>query len=167
MRGDTSKPKGRVLFWLDGRRYHGSHADGFGNFLHVHEVRVEDISASLAAVAAELHRGLTSVKEEAKASLARSVRYGAPACMPRVIHDVGSKLTDPPDVGFTLKLNNLSKMPLPVFGPGGTAATSLILTMAGPIAVLPSPDGGVRIFFSEETVDAASLPKVRAALTSI
>ena len=175
--GDRSKPRGRVLFWLDGRKYlHDEEADTFGNFTIVHAVVVPRVDASLQVVAQQIHEQLARVSTSAvKAQLQGYEQLGLPIVSSRLLAPGSPFLSltaDSDEFGYTLKFNNLSKVALPTFGPPGAGCmVESMLATAGPSLLLPTANGcgGVRLFLKPDhaTIGDASVEQVRGALLEI
>ena len=113
----------------------------------------------------QLHDGLALVKTSAREMLYRDQRWGNPTCLSRVFQDFTYINTAPRDVGYTLRLNNLSKLPLPCFAEGDAATTSHIITMAGPTTVLSAPNGDVRVYLAPDALTGGvSADELKTAL---
>ena len=177
--GDVRQPKARVIFWLDGRYRLGGTADAHGNWTVLHTVTISRADGSLRDIAREIHEGLAALTAEAvRAQLTRYERLGAPVVSSRLEDAAHTELLNADDdrsYGYTLRFNNLSKMPLPMFGsseaPDSAKGPVQLLATAGPTVLLPSPDGGIRIFLNheEQSNDAlgarrSTAVQVRAAL---
>jgi len=151
--GEKSKPESNgIIFWLSGRhilergnqQLELDYVDNFGNFLILQKVHVKANleTASLAEISAQIDAGLKPISDpqEVAKRLLRVENTGS-SCM---MQEFG-KLLDETDLGYLLKINNLSKLPLPDWGQ--SSITQRILTMAGPNVLLATPQGGIRCYF--------------------
>ena len=109
-------------------------------------------SATLAEIAAQIH-----LKPDPNDVAHRLLSFECQStgCL-RYVQDIGNYMDDA-SVGYLLKINDFSKVPLPDFGCG--SLTQRILVTAGPQPLIATPSGGLRCHlqpsaFNEETTAA-------------
>lgn len=145
-------------FWLSGRKYLREAADAAANYLFVKRVEVPGsvLDEGLMAVASHLHNALQAITASDVSGQHDDLEAtsGNIAPLLEIINNMG----EPPNCAFHIKINNLSKIPLPTFCPGGEAMTSHALSMAGPTALLATSDGGLRICLQNETLPKGATP---------